>query len=335
MLVRTFLAGLAAAATVAAAVVPAPVAAGKPLRPVVIWHGLGDNYQSDGMLRMAALIEETFPGTFVHSVYLEEDPEKDAHASLFGRIDDQVEQACEQLAAIPELAKGFDAIGFSQGGVMLRGYIERCNTPKVGAFLTFGTPHNGVADFPPCKPRDLVCRRKNSLLLTQAYTPYVQNRLTVAQYYRKPEELDKYLEYSNYLADINNEREDKNETYAANMAALENFAMVLFTTDLTVVPKWSTWMAEYDRMTDVKTPLEQRPLYTEDWLGLKQLGDSGRLHYHTIEGDHMRIPNDTFVEIIGQYLGNEICAEADPTAVPRFTYVDYLRNMATLFAADA
>lgn len=280
-------------------------------RPVVIWHGLGDDYASEGMTRMSTLISSTFPGTFVHSVYLEEDPSKDSHASLFGSLDEQVQFACEQIANVPELADGFDAIGFSQGGLMLRGYIERCNDPKVGAFLTFGTPHNGVADFPPCKPRDIVCRRKNALLLSQAWTPYVQNKITVAQYYRQPEDMENYLEFSRYLADLNNERYEKNDTYKQNMADLENFVMVLFTEDATVVPKESTWFAEVDRATRSVIPLEERTLYAEDWLGLKILGDEGKIHYHIIEGGHMRIPNDTFIELIEKYLGNEVCELTD------------------------
>jgi palmitoyl-protein thioesterase len=33
----------------------------------------------------------------------------------YGNVNDQVEFVADQLAAVPELADGFDAIGFSQG----------------------------------------------------------------------------------------------------------------------------------------------------------------------------------------------------------------------------
>jgi palmitoyl-protein thioesterase len=55
----------------------------------------------------------------------------------------QLETVCEQLASIEELKDGFDGIGFSQGGLFLRAYAEKCNQPAVRRLITFGSPHNG------------------------------------------------------------------------------------------------------------------------------------------------------------------------------------------------
>jgi palmitoyl-protein thioesterase len=60
--------------------------------PVVLWHGLGDTYDSEGMQNIASLINETYPGTFIHSIYLDEDPSKDRNAAVFGRVVEQVLQ---------------------------------------------------------------------------------------------------------------------------------------------------------------------------------------------------------------------------------------------------
>ncbi|KAK9249007.1 Alpha/Beta hydrolase protein [Lipomyces tetrasporus] len=275
-------------------------------RPVVMWHGLGDSYDSDGMQSVAALIKDIYPGIFVHSVYLYLDSSKDSNASLMGKVDDQIALVCDQLASIPELAHGFDGLGFSQGGLFLRGYVERCNSPKVYKLLTFGSPQNGVTDFPPCSKRDFVCRRRNAFLKSQAYSNYAQGSITVAQYYRDPDQYDKYLEESGFLADVNNERELKNITYAENLASLEELVLYLFTGDETVVPKESAWLAEVDLKMGVVTPLEDRKMYTEDWLGLKVLEDSGRLHFSTIEGRHMRITSETMTEVARKYLGTEV-----------------------------
>jgi palmitoyl-protein thioesterase len=54
-----------------------------------------------------------------------------------------VDLVCEQLAKVPELSNGFNAIGFSQGGLFMRAYVERCNQPKVRHLITFGSPHGG------------------------------------------------------------------------------------------------------------------------------------------------------------------------------------------------
>ncbi len=58
--------------------------------PVVFWHGLGDTYDGKGLANIAAIINETYPGTFIHSIYLDEEPSKDRNAGFIGHVTDQV-----------------------------------------------------------------------------------------------------------------------------------------------------------------------------------------------------------------------------------------------------
>ena len=58
--------------------------------PVVLWHGLGDNAYSAGMNNTAATIQDVYPGTFVHSIYLDEDAGLDRRAAVFGNLNEQV-----------------------------------------------------------------------------------------------------------------------------------------------------------------------------------------------------------------------------------------------------
>lgn len=51
-------------------------------RPLVLWHGLGDSHSSPGMLEFKAMIRHIHPGIFIHSIYLEEDLEKDRQAGF-------------------------------------------------------------------------------------------------------------------------------------------------------------------------------------------------------------------------------------------------------------
>ena len=44
------------------------------------------------------------------------------------------------------------------------------------------------------------------------------------------------MELSEWLADINNEREEKNKTYSYHLSSLEKFVMIKFTDEKTVVP---------------------------------------------------------------------------------------------------
>lgn len=68
----------------------------------------------DSMGRVTRLIQKRLPGTFVYSVQVGSTPDQDQKAGFFGKIDEQVDSVCEQLAGIAELQHGFNAIGFSQ-----------------------------------------------------------------------------------------------------------------------------------------------------------------------------------------------------------------------------
>lgn len=56
------------------------------VRPLVLWHGLGDSYGSPGMLQFADLIREVHPGIFVHNIWVNEDIEKDQKAGFVSHV---------------------------------------------------------------------------------------------------------------------------------------------------------------------------------------------------------------------------------------------------------
>ncbi|KAI0844010.1 alpha/beta-hydrolase [Daldinia vernicosa] len=273
--------------------------------PVVIWHGLGDTFSAEGLQSVGGLVEKINPGTFVYYVHLDESPSNDRTATFYGNVTEQVAKVCEDLAAHPILstAPAIDAVGFSQGGQFLRAYVERCNFPPVRTLVTFGSQHNGIVDYKACSAADWLCKGAMALLHGNTWSSWVQSRLVPAQYFRDPSDLDNYLEHSNFLADINNEREKKNETYAKNIANLENFVLYVFEDDTTVIPKETSWFEEVNG-TEV-TPLRAQKLYTEDWIGLRALDRKGGLKFKTTPGEHMQISDEvlegTFSEFFGPF----------------------------------
>lgn len=273
--------------------------------PLIIWHGLGDSYAADGIKQVGDLASAVNPGTFVYNIHLADSSTEDQRATFMGNVTVQLQKVCDDLAAHPILstAPAVDAIGFSQGGQFLRGYVERCNFPPVRSLITFGSQHNGISQFQSCGPTDWLCKGSNALLRGNAWSSLAQSRLVPAQYFRDPADLDNYLEHSNFLADINNERATKNTTYAENLKKLENFVMFQFDEDVTVVPKESAWFAEVNG-TDV-TPLKERPIYTEDWLGLKELDEAGKLKFLNIEGPHMSLSDEVLNSTFEKFLGPE------------------------------
>ncbi|KAG7717720.1 hypothetical protein KL930_000088 [Ogataea haglerorum] len=165
---------------------------------VVMWHGMGDTYNSSGMQAVKAILEEEIPNVFVHSVYLDIDERKDQRLSFLGDLNTQIRDVCDQLNSIPELENGFNAVGFSQGGLFLRSAMELCDLP-IKALITYGSPHNGVTDLPPCPEDNWLCKRRNSILKKQIYNENIQNSVVQAQYFRDVYNFEKYLENSAFL----------------------------------------------------------------------------------------------------------------------------------------
>lgn len=276
----------------------------------MIWHGLGDNYDADGIKEVQKIAQDVHPGTFTYAVRLGDTPDDDRKSTFWGNTTEQIAQVCEDIATHPILsgAPAVDALGFSQGGLFLRAYVERCNNPPVRSLVTFGTPHNGIADYKVCEDGDWLCRGAMALLHTNTWGAWVQSRLVPAQYYRDidPETglgSENYLLYSNMLADINNERDLKNETYKSNIASLEKLVMYKFDQDTTVIPAESEWFAEINTTSLKVSPLKERPIYTEDWLGLKQLGDKGGIVFRIAPGQHMHITKEVLEEAFADFCG--------------------------------
>lgn len=132
----------------------------------------------------------------------------------------------------------------------------------------------------------------------------MQGRVVPAQYFRDPEDLAPYLAHSNFLADVNNEREGKrNGTYKANLRRLERFVMFVFGEDRTVVPKESGWFAEVNGTSGEVTGLRDRRMYVEDWLGLRALDEGGRLEFREAPGRHMELSDELLVDVFKSYFG--------------------------------
>ena len=284
---------------------PSRTSSSTPL-PLVIWHGLGDSYDGDGIKDTARLAEALVEGTYVKIVRIGDTGSSDRTATFFGNLTEQIDHACHQLAQdhVLHTAPAINALGFSQGGQFLRAYVERCNFPPVRNLVTFGSQHNGISDFQGCaSDTDFVCQSVNALLKLGTWSQFVQGRLVPAQYFRDPDALPQYLESSNFLADVNNERAVKNATYADNIARLNKFVMYMFADDRTMIPKQSAWFADYNKTSAVVTPLAQRDIYKEDWIGLRRLADKGGLVFDILKGEHMRFSDEDLERVMQQYFG--------------------------------
>jgi len=280
-------------------------------RPVVIWHGMGDTCcYSFSMGAIKKEIERLLPGIYVYSVMIGDNMIEDEIEGFLSNSNDQIDFVCNQAKSDPNLQNGFNAIGFSQGSQFLRGYVERCNDPPVYNLISMGGQHQGVADIPDCiTVNESICTLVEELLAFGAYTDFVQEHVIQAQYFKDPMDMSDYLKHSIFIADINNERDTKNETYKKNLVSLNNFALFKFDLDTVVIPRDSEWFGFYaPGSTSQLIGMMDQPIYKEDWIGLKTLYESGRLHLLDIpNSNHMQFTLDWFdTNVLSVFLNNTL-----------------------------
>jgi palmitoyl-protein thioesterase len=265
---------------------------------------MGDSANSEGMTAVRERITAA-TGAYVVSVYVGK-PGDDVRSGFFGRLTEQLASVCsEQLLSDPRLlARGFNAVGFSQGGLFLRALAQTCDV-RVRTLVTLGSPHGGVAQVPACRAAgdgaSVYCNQMAKLVRAGAYSTLVQGAVVPAQYYRAANDEAGFLQHSLFLAGANNLLEAKNATYADRLAALDRLVLFRFADDATVVPRDSAWFAVQSGAEVV--PLEEQELYADDWLGLRALDSSGRLTLAECSGEHMRFTLDWFAQnVIQPYL---------------------------------
>jgi len=278
-----------------------------PPTPIVLWHGMGDSCCNPfSMGSVKKLLESQIPGVYVLSLMIGGNAIEDTENGFVMNINKQIELACDTIRNDSRLSGGFHGVGFSQGGLFLRGLVQRCGGGdlRVKNLVSFGGPQQGVYGVPECLgEKHYICDYMRRLLNYGAYTSWIQSVLVQAQYWHDPLAEAEYVEKSLFLADINNQGAEKRSEYAANLVTLDNLVLVKFSRDTMVDPKESEWFGWYDER-DGKTivPLNATRLYREDWIGLRQLDQAGKLQLLSVDGNHLQIDDATFDMIISNYL---------------------------------
>jgi len=282
---------------------------GQKPRPTVLWHGMGDTCcYNFSMGRIKQMIEDKIPGIYVYSIEVGDSIEADEWNGFFMNVNEQVDFVCNKLASDPNLANGFNAMGFSQGSQFLRAYVERCNNPPVHNLISIGGQHQGVYGFPKCPGVNYtICEYVRELLDIGAYVGWVQDFLVQAEYWHDPFNEEEYVEDCVFLPDINNEGPNKNQTYKQNLISVENFVMVRFTEDTMVQPIASEWFGFYEEGQDDTTiSLQNSTLYQQDWIGMKTLDEQNKLQFFSVVGDHLQFTDEWFYENMIPLLDNSL-----------------------------
>merc|ERR1712173_579401 len=152
-----------------------------------------------------------------------------------------------------------------------------------------------------------ICKAVDEILVGHAvYDQFVQTHLAQANYYRDPMKLETYRAKGMFLNDINNEKTGvpPNEQYKTNMMKLEKLALVKAMGDTMVWPNDSEWFGFFkDNSTTITIDgkNEEGPWETEDWFGLKEMIDAGKVDYLTTPGNHLQFPTSFLDEMVDTY----------------------------------
>lgn len=262
-----------------------------PITPVVLMHGLGDAGSNPGMQSLATSIMAAYPGSYATAV--------DVANGLFSFIvpmQDQVDEFASTVKADQKLAAGFTAIGLSQGGLIIRAYVEqyagRGGYPPVDQLISICGVQNGEYNCPlELQIIPFVCE----LFLADPYRLTALNLtspLAFSDYFVTSMNQSMYLEQNSFLPALNNELPSRNANYTAAITSLKRIFLSEALNDTVVYPHQSESFGGYewgsaDTVYTFTDPAHS-PQYDGNLLGLRDVYAAGRLAFSTFEGDHLR-----------------------------------------------
>jgi len=265
-------------------------------------HGMGDFAKNpSGMIPLALEISRYLGGAYVLNVQIGESSVADILNGFIMNLDDQVDYFAKVVQGDSKLSRGFNAVGYSQGNLIVRGYVERYNDPPVLNFISMHGPLAGIGGFPGCSIDSALCRAFSELLGDFAYKPFIQNNLAQANYFRDPLKIPQYLDGDRFLVDINNEV-NPTTTYKSNWSNLKSLCLVKAIADTVVIPNDSEWLGFFeDGSFDRIWEFTRTPWYQQDSFGLQSLYSTGRVSFNTTSGDHLDFSKDFLLDLVGTY----------------------------------
>lgn len=159
--------------------------------------------------------------------------------------------ACQQLNTDPDFAgKEISIVGLSQGGLISRALVQSCEGLKVHTLFTFGGPHQGVSSYQKCK--HWYCYILNWFVGWLAESDFAQGLYAPAEYFRPFWDMARFFDHASFLAYINNEvAGEEVPEYKERLTSVKNVGLFMWTEDMVVFPKESSWFGLFDESRDL------------------------------------------------------------------------------------
>ena len=262
--------------------------------PVAIFHGIGDSCKSNGMKIITKLTQNNVED------YAKCIESAGGIKDFFAPMKDQAKNACDELKKDENFQNEFSILSFSQGGLIARYIIEKCDMKGyVKKFVSFGGPLMGTSKVPKCI-KGVICHFVNNFVSFFVYYNYVQNGFGPSGYYRDNFHLKRYLDKSNFLAELNNEK-NFNQSYYDRMTNLTSLVLIKFNNDTMIYPPETSWFQSLDQDNNLIS-LSKSEFYEKDFIGIRKLNENGVIKFIGIDGEHLDFTNEDLYDYAFDYL---------------------------------
>lgn len=275
--------------------------------PTVLAHGMGDSCFNSGMESITKAVGQHV-GSYSVCIPTGNNSIMDTINGFIMNMDKSVEVFTEKIRANKFINKtGFNAIGFSQGNSLIRGYIQKYNDPPVNVFISVHGTVKGVSGFPQCNPsgpiEKKICEPLAELLGDLAYLEIVQKILFQADYFDDPTKRNstQYMDNSQ-IADWNNEGSETHALYKTNFLKTNKYVMIKALKDTMVFPNENEWWGGFaDGGFETILSMKDTDEYKRDTFGLASADKLKKIFFDSTKGNHLDFTTEQLYGWIDKY----------------------------------
>lgn len=201
-------------------------------------------------------------------------------------LNTQVEHIASYIRAVvgnnsDAFSNGYDFVGHSMGGLLMRAVIETMDDHDVNTFISLaGVQMGAFCPHLPCGPL-----RLGEDMVSQLYTPELQASSSFANLYHDPH-FTSFLQGNKFLPALNGLLDDvDNQRRKSNFLRLKRAVFIGSDDDGIVVPAASQFFefVSEENLSEI-VPLQEQAIYRQDTFGLRTLDEDGRLSIIRVPG---------------------------------------------------
>ncbi|CAL6011445.1 Palmitoyl-protein_thioesterase [Hexamita inflata] len=241
--------------------------------PIVLLHGFSQTVKD--IEPMAEILRQALPDTYIKCCEIGNGDD----STVIMTVKSQIHELSKCIQNDPQLANGFVGLGYSNGGYIMRGYLELYNDKKVPMkrLVTLSSPLGGFfcGKHSPCYTFGEL--PFFAYLCTELeYTTFVQDVIGPSNYWRDPYNIEKYLEGALSLPELDNLRNFQ-EQKRRNFMSVDKIVLFGSPKDGAISPWQSAWFGTWEGDDRTVINMEDRDVYKTDLFGLKTMHQQGKL----------------------------------------------------------